>query len=83
MADASTAAYSSGAAGDGEIAAMTSRTRFPDDFPELKECRDASTLAAAIKGAADTLTSVDLSGGACCCVVWQPMISCAVVLVGE
>lgn len=36
---------------------------FPDDFPELKDCRDGPKLAAAITGAAATLTSVDLSGG--------------------
>ena len=36
---------------------------FPGDFPELRDCRDASKLAAAIAGAAQSLTSVDLSGG--------------------
>lgn len=44
---------------------MTARTCFPRDFPELKDCRDAKVLAAAIKGAADSLTSVDLSSGGC------------------
>lgn len=32
----------------------------------LKGCRDAPTLAAAISGAAATLTSVNLEGGALC-----------------
>ena len=80
MADASTATSSPVTADDGAGATtMARRTRFPDDFPGLKRCRDVKVLAAAIKGAADSLTSVDLSGGVfgwCGCVVtcgeWVP-----------
>ena len=35
---------------------------FPDDFPELKGRRDGRMLAIHITAAADTLTSVDLTG---------------------
>ena len=64
MADATAAQPPSCDVSDGGDATGGPR-RFPDDFPELKGCRDAKVLAAAIKGAADSLTSVDLSGGAC------------------
>ena len=65
MADATTTQPPSCDVSDGGDATAGPR-RFPDDFPELKDCRDATTLAVAIKGAADSLTSVDLTGSECC-----------------
>lgn len=48
---------------DGGSAPTGPPRAFPDDFPELRDWKDPKQLPAAIKGAADSLTNVDLSGG--------------------